>query len=316
MTSNYTHSATFASLKGIKEELTENYTTFQLLTTLDYFIENAIDPIISAHPDLTDVYFSKVIAYQFDNPNVKCSRNEKASLPQLLFNAVTTQGRRKREFQRKMLLNRGLLFGLVSVFLKTVNTYRKLHSPHVKLRRAQRLVLRQLAEERTGSSHIFPAILQVEFWIQHAYHFKELIVQKYTRLASNQARKTYMDVNCDKSLDDIIQVYMVFLAKAIDRCDSRQGVLTEYIKYWFYSAKSEIMKEVAKDGLNTSYDQLLESGIDSQSVDPDTQFEAAQHICATAKGLDPTGAYRFALHIPEHYSNADLRKLQLFTTTN
>jgi hypothetical protein len=287
-----------------------------LLSTLDFFIESAIDPIISAYPDLVDVYFAKVIAFQFDNPNVKCSRNDKGTLPTLLFNAVTTGTKKKREFQRKMLLNRGLLFGLVSVFMKTVNTYRKLHDPFVRLKRSQRKVLMQLAEERTGSTFLYAAIQQAEFWIKMAYHFKELIVQKYTRLAIMQARKTYLDVDCAKDLNDIIQIYLIFLSKAIDRCDSRQGVLTEYVKYWFYSAKSEIMKSVAKDGLSTSYDQLLEAGIDSQSVDPDTQFEVAQHLCATAKAIDPTGAYRFALQIPEHFSSSDLRKLQLFTTPN
>lgn len=313
MSNNYVHSDTFASLKGIKEELTVNWTTAQLLTTLDHFIESAIDPLVSAYPALTDVYFSKVIAYQFDNPNTKCSRNDKQVLPALLFNSLTTEGKVKREFQKKMLLNRGLLFGLVTTFEKTVNTYRKLHSPFFKLPRAQRKLLMQLAEERTESRFLFAAIQQTEFWIEKAYHFKEMIVQKYTRLALQSARKTYMDTGCQKDLGDIIQIYLIFLSKAIDRCDSRQGVLTEYIKNWFYSAKAEVVKSIAKDGLSTSYDQLLESGIESNSVAPDTEFESVQHLCVTAKAMDLTGAYRYALNIPEYFKASDIRKLKSTT---
>lgn len=313
----YVHSEVFARMKNIKEELTENYTTFQLLTTLDYFIENAIDPIASAYPALVDVFFAKVVAYQFDNPNVKCSRNAKATkdmLPVALFNSVTTSGRKKREHQRKMMLNRGLLFGLVSTFLKTVNTYRRLHDPQLQISRAQRLVLLELAAQRVGSNHLWPAVLQSEYWIGKAYHFKELIVQKYTRMSLMQAKHTYQEIEHVQSLNDIIQTYLIFLSKAIDRCDSRQGVLTQYIKFWFYSAKAEILKSVALESHSTSYDQLLEQGYESLSVDPDQQFELVQHLAAVAKRLDPRGAFRFALDIPESFSSRDLRTLQLFST--
>jgi hypothetical protein len=310
----YTHSEVFAKLKNTKEELDQNYTTFQLLGTLDYFIEAAIDPIVTAFPDLTDVFFAKVIAYQFDNPNTKCSRNDKLKLPVMLFNSVTSVGKKKREHQKKMLLNRGLLFGLVSVFLKTVNTYRKLHNPHIRLRREARMLGFNLAEQRVGSSFLYAAILQSEFYIGKAHHFKEVIVQKYTRLSIMQAKKTYQEIEYQKSLDDIIQIYLIYLSKAIDRCDSRQGVLAQYIKSWFYSARSEIMKSVARDSLNTSYDQLLEIGVNTKSVDPDQTYEAEQFLCATARKLDPSGAFRFATYIPEFYSSKDLRKLSLFIT--
>jgi len=310
----YEHSATFASLKGIKEELTENFTSHQLLSTLDFFLESAIDPIVSGYPDLPDVYFAQVVAYQFVNPNVKCSRNDKVELPTRLFNSVTALDHEtKRQHQKKMLLNRGLLFGLVAVFMKTVNTYRQLHNPYTKLDRSTRTLLLTMADKRVGSTCLYSAITQAENWINKAYHFKELIIQKYVRMSIMQARKTYTDIDHVKSLNDLIQIYLIYLTKAIERCDSRQGVLTPYIKLWFYSAKSEIIKSVARDGMDTSYDQLLESGIDAQAVGPDTQYEAVQHLCTVAKAIDPTGAYRFALQIPEVFSSKDLRKLQLFT---
>lgn len=313
--SSYQHSATFASLKAVKEELTTNFTSFQLLSTLDFFLESAIDPIISGFPDLPDVYFAQVTAYQFANPNVKCSRDDKVELPARLFNSLTTHGKHKRLHQRKMVLNRGLLFGLVSVFLKTVNTYRQLQDPHTQIDRTSRKLLLQVAERRAGSSYLYSAIMEAEYWIGKAHKFKELIIQKYIRMTIMQAKKTYEDIDYAKELSDLIQIYLIYLAKAIDRCDSRQGVLTPYIKFWFYSAKSEILKSVAKDGLGTSYDQLLEAGVEAQSIGPDSQYEALQYLSSVAKSIDPSGIFRFALQIPEHWSSKDLRTLKLFSNS-
>ncbi len=310
--SGYIHSEVFARLKNIKETVTEQYTTYQWLSVLDHFIESAIDPIATAYPDLADVYFAKVVAWQSHRPSVKYSRDDKFKLPVLLFNSLTTQGREKREYQKKMLLNRGLLFGLISTFEKTVNSYMRLHDPYLRIKKSRRQALIALAEQRTKSSHLYSAVMQSRYYAKKAYWFKELIVQKYTRLALMHAKKAYEDTDFVISLNDIIQIYLIYLAKAIDRCDSRQGVLTTFIQTWFYSAKAEIMKLSILEGKTSSYEELLETGMASHSIDPDNRFELVQHICVTAKQLDPQGCLRFALGIPETFSSVERRKLMLF----
>lgn len=315
MSNVYTHSETFANLKNIKEEVDSALTTAQWLQTLDYFIESAIDPIASANPGLLDNFFAKVVAWQSHKPSIKFSRNEKSTLPHMLFNALTTSGPTKREHQKAMLLNRGLLLGLISLFLGTLNNYKRLHDPTLKMSRTRRLLLMKQAEERVGSPHLYPAMIQVEYFSSKALWFKELIMQKYTRLALMNAKRTYKAVNYSQRLDDIVQVYLIFLSRAIDRCDSRQGVLTTFIQTWFYSARAEVQRSCV-ESQHTSYEEMLENGINSLVTDPDNAYEAVQHVSYVAKQVDPVGVLRFSLKIPEFFSSKDLKKLELFTTNH
>lgn len=301
----YQHSEGFARLKNIKEGTTENYTTYQWLHTLDFFIESAIDPIATAYPDFLDNYFAKVVAWQATRPSVKFSRNVKDTLPAALFNSLTTDNQQKRVHQKSMMMNRGILFGAIESYLQTVNTFMRLHDPGYKIGIRRRKLLIAIAEQRCGSPYLHAATLQVRYWANKAYEFKGLIVQKYVRLALMNAKRTYTDVDHQIKLDDIVQTYMIYLSKSIDRCDSRQGVLTTFIQTWFYSARAKIQKSVAEEH-HSSYEELVEAGSLDEATQPDSNFEAVQHIAATAKALDPTGVLRYSVGIPEFFTSADL----------
>lgn len=300
----YQHSEVFAKLKNANEVVKENYTTYQWLTCLDHFIESAIDPIASAYPDLMDNYFAKVVGLQTTKPSIKFSRSKKDILPSLLFNSLTTEGQEKRKYQKLMFLNRGVLFGLISVYLQTVNNYMRLHDPSMKISKSERLLKIHLLESQFGSQHVHSATLQVKYWSDKAHEFKSLIFQKYVRLALMNAKRTYTEINHAVKFDDVIQTYLVYLSKAIDRCDARQGVLTTFIQTWFYSARSETTKGIEH---HSSYDELVENGELKEATQPDNSFEALQHISAAAKAIDHSGVIRFSLSIPEFFTNADLQ---------
>jgi len=314
----YQHSESFAKLKNINEGTDTNYTTYQWLHTLDFFIESALDPMATAYPDFMDNYFAKVVAWQTTRPSVKFTRNHKDTLASALFNSITTEGAEKRKHQKSMLLNRGILFGAIASYLQTVNTYMQLHSVcgvYSSMPSSRRKLLIALAEERVGSEYLHAATLQTMYWAQKAYDFKALIVKKYVRLAIMNAKRTYADVKFVIRLNDIIQTYLVFLSKAIDRCDSRQGVLTTFIQTWFYSARAETHK-AALEEQHSSYEDMVESGLLEFATQPDSNFEAVQHIAALAKTLDPSGAIRYSLGIPEFFTTHDLKILSTATKDN
>jgi hypothetical protein len=312
MASSYTHSESFAKLKNIKEDVDENLTTAQWLQTLDHFLESAIDPIATSSPAFLDNFFAKVLAWQSHKPSIKFSRNDKGKMPVFVFNSITTSGRLKRENQKLVLLNRGLLFGLLSIFLKTVNTYKRLHCCDVRMSREKRLSLIS-RYERVHGPHLYSVISQTEYYSTKAHWFKELIMQKYTRLALVNAKNTYKAVGYEVGLDDIVQTYLIYLSRAIDRCDSRQGVLTSFIQTWFYSARAEVQKGNTEHN-HVSYDEMLEIGAQMATTLVDTSFEAVQHLSYTAKQVDPEGVLRFQLGIPEFFTKQDLLKLKLFAT--
>lgn len=307
---SYQHSETFANLKNLKEQVPDNLTSYQWLSTLDFFIESAIDPIATAYPDFLDNFYAKVVAYQSIRPSVKFSRNAKDTLPAHLFNSLTTQGRDKREFQKAMMLNRGVLFGAINMYLATVDSYMKLHDPETRIPKRRRQLLLKLADDK-ATPYLFAATQQVRYYATKAYQFKELIIQKYVRMTLMAAKRTYIETDHKVKLDDAIQVYLMYLSKAIDRCDSRQGVLTTFIQTWFYSARAEIQRSLA-DEQHSSYEELVENGVFADATQPDCKYEVLQHVAATAKTLDPEGTMRFALGIPEFMTSEQVRILQMF----
>lgn len=311
---NYQHSESFANLKNIKEQVTVNLTSYQWLSTLDYFIESAIDPIATAYPAFLDSYYAKVVAWQTTKPSVKFSRNAKDTLPALLFNSLTTEGAEKRRWQKALMFNRGVLFGVINTYLHATRTFMDLHDPEFKISKSRRKLLIKLAEDRT-SPYLYSATLQTRFWASKAYSFKELIVQKYVRMTIMAAKRTYTDINYAQKLDDVIQTYLVYLSKAIDRCDSRQGVLTTFIQTWFYSARAEIQRG-SIDDRHSSYEEQIENGLFADVTQPDCKYEALQHVAAKAKALDPEGVLRYALGIPEFLSSSQLKKLSTHQVGN
>jgi hypothetical protein len=106
----------------------------------------------------------------------------------------------------------------------------------------------------------------------------------------------------------------MYLNKAIDRCDSRQGVLTTFIQNWFYSARAEIIKNT-EENRHTSYEDFLDK-LSVKHTEAAYPYEAVQHISYQAKQIDEYGVVRYALKIPEFFSYQQLKKLRLFTTTN
>lgn len=308
---NYQHSETFANLKNLKEQVSDNLTSYQWLATLDFFIESAIDPIATGYPDFLDNFYAKVTAHQAIRPSVKFSRNNKEVLPALLFNSLTTEGKEKREFQKAMMFNRGVLLGAINLYLTLTEPYMQLHSLDNKVKIHKRRLLIKLVEGRT-TPYLFPATQQVRFYADKAYTFKELIIQKYVRMTLMAAKRVYTEVGHQVKLDDIIQTYLLYLSKAIDRCDSRQGVLTTFIQTWFYSARAEVQRLVLAEQ-HTSYEELIENGVFVNATQPDCKYEMLQHVAATAKSIDPDGALRHAAGIPEFFNSAQLRKIKRFS---
>ncbi|MGE8453806.1 MAG: hypothetical protein ACN6OP_24995, partial [Pseudomonadales bacterium] len=105
-------------------------------------------------------------------------------------------------------------------------------------------------------------------------------------------------------LDDVAQIHLLVTSKAIDRCDSRMGVLTTFITRWLKSARAQVADE-AKGHADESLDAMAETLGDSMAlgaVMPDTTTEAIQEIAYKALQADPDGVVRTAMGIPQYVS--------------
>lgn len=324
---DYQHSEIFAKLKDVKERINTNLTSLEYLETLDMFLWKAIGSIRKAIPSLVDEFMVKAIAQQTFKSSTKFSsimKEEKGKLPVFLFNALTERDTESLEGFRNLRLNRGMLFGLVQIFMDRTKPYMELINVEPlsvedwKQREFQLRAMERSLGVVEGIA-LYNVIEDVNIWYERARDWKSAIIEKYTRKALGQAKVAYEDYNYAMDLADVIQIHMVLLSRAINRCDSRLGVLTTFITSWFKSARSE-MTRVINSSQEVSYEQMIEEigdsaeaeGCDDKTL---TTQEAVQHISMLAKEIDPTGVLRFHLGIPE-FMPLDKRKILLAHALN
>jgi hypothetical protein len=317
---DYQHSEIFAKMKDVKERIGTNLTSLEYLETLDMFLWKAIGAIRKAIPSLVDEFMVKAIAQQTFKSSTKFSsimKEEKGKLPVFLFNALTDGFRNLR-------LNRGMLFGLVQIFMDRTESYVELvNAEPLSVEDWKTRVFQLKGMERTlgvvEGVALYNVIEDVNIWYERARDWKSAIIEKYTRKALGQAKVAYEDYNYAMDLADVIQIHMVLLSRAINRCDSRLGVLTTFITSWFKSARSE-MTRIINASQEVSYEEMLEGlgdsaeaeGCDDKTI---TTHEAVQHISMLAKEIDPSGVLRIHLGIPE-FMPIDKRKILLVHALN
>lgn len=324
---SYEHSEIFARLKDVKERIGTNLTSLEYLETLDMFLWRAIGSIRKAMPGLVDEFMVKAIAQQTFKSSTKFSsimKEEKGKLPVILFNALTERNIESLDGYRNLRLNRGMLFGLVKIFVDRTQPYVDLlnEPPLSAVEWKSRARQLRAMEKELGVAEgvaLNSVIEDVNIWYERAREWKESIIEKYTRKAIGQAKVAYEDYNYAMDLSDVIQIHMVLLSRAINRCDSRLGVLTTFITSWFKSARSE-MKKIIDSSQEVSYEAMLEEMGDAAEAEGEEDktlktHENVQHIAMLAKQIDPTGVLRIHLGIPE-FMPLDKRKILLAHALN
>src|ERR1700737_337658 len=210
---SYQHSRVFDSMKQVKEGISSNYTSLQYLQTLDYFLWEAVKPIAIECPDLFYNYLAKITARQTLKTSSKFTSEDRTKMPVQLFNTLTVKDPIKAFEQSRLLyVNRGLMFGFISLFLNKLTYYAELQQGEHKIPSVMRNTLIHRIEQSLGlrsNGMLYQAMLQTTYWDKKARWWKELIIEKYTRMTVLQAQRTYTDFNHFVPLDDVVQTYMM-----------------------------------------------------------------------------------------------------------
>jgi hypothetical protein len=314
MTAHYSHSLTFHTLKHTQEHVTGNLTSAQYLNTLDMLIWRALEPIALNCPDFFYNYMAKCVAHQTVYSSSKYTSGNKLLLPLQLAQALmlrTTQPDQAIAKCRKMYINRGLLLGLSNVFIKIAAPYLELQKsmPNGFTKPEYRSLCASIEQSLScvDPQGLYQAIQQTIYWDSKACEWRNVIVEKYTRMALGQAQKTYVDFGHVVDLDDISQIYLMVSGKAIDRCDARRGVLTTFIQNWLKGARSQV-GDLANSLQNDSLEELYEAHGDDTELgytEFDTTTEEMQAISYAAQIADPDGLVRTSLGIPQYISAHD-----------
>lgn len=303
MARRYKHSEVFAEVKAIEEEIKINLTSLQYLQILDYYLWNSLRFLINISPTFFICYLSKVIAYQQIHSMSKLSSESRETITNNFFNYVTTGD---VEWAKKLYLNRGLYFGILSYWLSKSHEYFQLKSPFNTVENAPERMHKIVNELAISNVSLYYAnYKQTAYWFEKAQDFKSKIMQKYVRMTILQAQKAYVEYNHELDLDDVTQIYLQIMSKAIDRCDSRFGVLTTFIQSWLKSAKAIVQRTVQSKHHSISYEGLIEEYGDSADVGItsfDNSFDTLEELAYVAQKVDTTGCLRIMYKIPQFMS--------------
>jgi hypothetical protein len=320
---NYQASVSFQKLKVIKESIDGNLTTAQYLRVYDAYLSNAIEPII-VNCRAFDIFLGQLTSWQVRQPRRKVTMGDRKDLPRLVTRFLISQGREARlAAYRELNLDRGILVSFTSTFLDSFKDYMQAldltlkSSTGVPASMEECLRIKALIESNFKTKEpLFGILNEAEHWLNIALNFKAKIVEKYVRLTISAAQRDYIEVfDCSVKLDDILQTYLAYTSRAIDRCDFHQGALTSHIQTHFLAARNAVTKQRQLHLKLVEIQKLDQESFDNHLEDSRSYLterenqETAQRISRLARIVDPRGAARAFLGIPESLSTQELKKL-------
>lgn len=312
MSAKYAHSAAFSALKGVNEKIAVNLTSYQYLTVLDDHLFHALAPLVS-NTKFFDVFLSQIIGWQTLNPKRKtCAvgRHELVSLSTLFL--LTADPAHKMRLIRRMKLHRNILFEALGRWLDLLSEYPKLSQMVGDLEVVTKLYdMNEAALMRQGFS-LHSTYQLVHYWTKMASKFKEQIIEKYTRMTIMTAQRDYVALGNPGQLSDFVQIYMMTMSKAIDKCDADRGVLTNHIQNWLLSAKNNAQSQAQENSGEKGTSNVSLDDVDIAVSDDDDRErqDGIDRVRVVAKMFDPQGVGRILLGIQEVLSADDRATLR------
>lgn len=290
----YQSSRVFGDLKAIREQIPDNLSSSNYLKTLDALIHNGLIVVFDT-TKYAEMFASKMLAWQTIATRRKISAKDKSLLPQNIVKfLLASTPKEKIRMWNNIGFNRSINFELLRSFIECLShevdrkqfdscsipteTYEKVfYAPTTAVTIAKIHAYETMVSKR-DDKYLMPAYHQIKHWYELANKFKEVILEKYTRLCITQAQRDYVSLSHSIPLDDLVQTYMLLALKAIDRSDSNKGVLTTQIQTWLRSAKSIAVESYLH--VSKSKDQIIvvipESQLFSQTDSEEDGEEGAK----------------------------------------
>lgn len=287
-------------------------TSYQYLSVYDELLRKAVEPIVR-ESNFARSFVANLMGWQEKHFRRKISFLSKAKAQQRILEFLLSHPDRRVHAFHSIHLERGVITSLINGFLLATEDAAIAANLEPSLKRegedwnqfyARCRMVTATVEEALGCSSILRVRREAEYWMATAMDFREKIMQKYYRLCITTAQRDYVGFfNHSIPLDDIINSYLMATARAIDKCDYRQGVLTSHITKWFLTAREQVGKSRGSTSLQLSEMLPLED-IDSVSVSSQEssllQQEETRVLREVAALVDPTGMGRTFLRIPDH----------------
>lgn len=225
-------------LLRINEQITENLSSVQIAGTLDDLIFNALTPLIR-NSNYLEYVILELLPHIFLNQRRSFSkRNSGTSLKDSIFSFIMADDKEEKiKLLRKQNLERTVYFEALKqfekagkVYLDTVKT--RLHDPKIKTN------AKEIKQDFFVEKHLYETCQSVIYWVNYAYKFRSMIVEKYVRNAYNESVKMAAATNLNIDQEELFRNLLIVCHKAIDKYDPERGPLASYVNIWFMEAKT------------------------------------------------------------------------------
>jgi hypothetical protein len=272
-------------LLSFKERLDSNYSSDQLSETLDDLIFKALRPIFFT-TDHVQQTLVEMLPFVASNARRKFTNMPRGEFVDSLFTVITGHNKEANfKLLRKIRLERTVFFACIASFDNITADYETIIRYYFKTPvgdRATRFSLQQqmhhIENQLVADPNIslFSTRREVLFWNNQALDFKQMITEKFIRLAFLDSAKASAETGLNIDDDSLFKDYIVSISKAVNKFDSSKGTLTSFIRWWFLDAKTSSKGHeyaVAFSVPTAQRAKMLASGVVNfaQMIDEDTE---------------------------------------------
>ena len=314
----------------------QGYSTYQLITTLDFMLYQAVDSMI-ASSRFVDSYLSYTLCLYKNSRNRKLGSHNKDKMSSLVaLYLMCGDIRMKQKLIRKMKIDRSVLFYLLNEFVSRTANYRKWYCDNLhRYKPSNAKSLNSIDEQVSATDTLYFDSENCKLWYEKSIEFKNLIIERYLALAMKEAAKYKRNHSRPDSVDfdDTMQNFALAISKAVDKCDANKGTLTSYVQQWIaqaqtskyatsvygeaysipHSRRIEIAKKNIGDiNISVSYEaddsvvNLIEEDIEQKHTDSHDVILLRK----LAKEVDPRGVARIDMEIREILNKDELQLLR------
>lgn len=236
--------STHSNLLGLKEKITTNLSGEQITYVLDTFLNRAIKPIIH-NTYFMDRYIAELLPFVISNARRKLSFNlTNVKLAEHLFSFLTADSSKyKYKYYVDAKLERSITFSALFEFERLTLGYSDAildyyNNPSDMTIQAKLHSIMTSVGLVQGSS-LFHTVKEAMYWSKQATSFKNMIVEKFVRLAYKESEKNAKATGLSIDRDDLFKDLVLSIPKALDKYSPDKGTLTPYIKWWFFDAVTQ-----------------------------------------------------------------------------
>ena len=222
------------------ETIKDNLSGSQITTLLERFIFAALKPLCYNTTIIRRI-FADILVQTYNDNRRKISVLDKQVLIDLIYSSVVViDNKQSWTSLKKSSIERLILIRILDLFLNLTKDYlyyeqcflhKKSNFYEEKMKNIENLLG---ADRKRLSAIVRNTQCNTDFY----YKFKQMVVEKYIKLAyaeSCKTKKLSNNINIDS--EELFKNLILAIDRAIDKYSPERGALSSYVQWWFKDAK-------------------------------------------------------------------------------